>query len=378
MTETLRKRIRNRPTLPRLVDETKIQDILKWAAGGFAALVALLTFFGVKDGVLARVVHQNPIAAIAVLVLVGFGTLLTLAAPIADPKAQLLWAVALFVGMVILVTTELVTGNVSSPWADKLNGLRWAAIIITLALALACLVLRTTLSLGLGLAALAVTSTSAGLYAAAKVAILDDLAGGAVSVVGTFAQSEGALKLTVEATGQASYGPTRLAIAAADADGKPLASPGSAILLPDQAGVLKGSVTVFVPNSARSVVVLACHQSDASGPACTPSDEQVHLVVPGQPARLGAVLTTTAGGGLSYVVSGSGLQSLSAVVVEIGPPGAPPVFRSNVAPSIGGEVSLTGIVATTVPSQSLVVSARRCHLDGACDTAVELARYAPR
>lgn len=376
--EQFQERIRNRPKLPPVVDETKTQDVLKWAAGGFAALVALLAFFGVKEGVLARVVHQNSIAAVAVLVLVGFGALLALAAPLAKAEAQMPWAALLLVALLLLVFTEWVSGNVPNPLSQQLDGVKWIAIVITVLVAFCCLVFRTTLSLGFGLAVLAVCSTNSGLYAAAKVAILDDLAGGAVSVGATFTQSEHALTLTADATGQASYGPTRLAVRALDDDGKPLPSPGGATFLPDQAGVLKGSVSVIVPSAARTIVVLTCHQGDAGGPPCTPSDEQVHLVVPGPAARLGSVITATADGDLSYTVSGSGLQSLASVEVEVGPAGGPPISRSHATPSTGGELSVTGTVKIPTPAQPIIVSVRRCALDGACDAARELARYQSR
>ncbi|MGY1702772.1 hypothetical protein [Geodermatophilus sp. SYSU D00766] len=76
----------------------------KWAAGGFTALLTLLLFFGVKDGVLDQALRVNPLASLAVILFLGCGLLAALFAPAVDPRVRLkLWAALAAVGTMIVI-----------------------------------------------------------------------------------------------------------------------------------------------------------------------------------------------------------------------------------------------------------------------------------
>src|SRR4051812_22383697 len=56
-----------------IVDASKLADLTKWMATGFAALSAIATFFGIKDGNLDAVVRENPSETLYIACLVGAG-----------------------------------------------------------------------------------------------------------------------------------------------------------------------------------------------------------------------------------------------------------------------------------------------------------------
>jgi hypothetical protein len=88
-----------------LIDPTKLEGPLKWAAAGFTAIAAVLTFLGIKEGVLDQALRLNPAATLCVFLLIGFGVVAALFVPSVRATSRLrLWPVVLAIISMILIT----------------------------------------------------------------------------------------------------------------------------------------------------------------------------------------------------------------------------------------------------------------------------------
>lgn len=83
-----------------ILDVEKLETAFKWTAAGFSTLVAILLFFGIKEGVLDQALRLNPEATLCVFILLGLGVVAALFSPaVGTAVAVRVWAVmvAIFV-----------------------------------------------------------------------------------------------------------------------------------------------------------------------------------------------------------------------------------------------------------------------------------------
>lgn len=150
-------------------DPAGLGSAAKWASTGFATLTALLTFFGIKDGMLTRILAEEPTASLWALILVGAGVVLSLFG-IAVRKDVYLYSAWIFGGIIVMsACSAVLLKDVDE--ADITDAMLVASFAV-LAVGLFWSVLRAhTIALTAGILVLAVSATAHGLYAAAKIAV---------------------------------------------------------------------------------------------------------------------------------------------------------------------------------------------------------------
>lgn len=142
----------------------RIDDVAKWSARAFTAVAALLTFFGIREGILDRVLRGHAGQALAVFALLGLGVVASVLAPALNTTVRVHAAPPLVAVAVMGVLASNV-GDVHLGWWWFL----YAGIVALLVFVALARVLYVSV-VGLVLA-VAVASTSLGLYSAAAIAV---------------------------------------------------------------------------------------------------------------------------------------------------------------------------------------------------------------
>lgn len=152
-----------------IFDQDKLPKLADWSAGGFAALAALLTFFGVKDGLLTRILNEAPTESLWVLVTVGAGVVLA-AFALAVKATQYLkvWLVTVAVALVALVTSMLLKDFNESALPGMML---WVAVAVLVVFTLMAFFKRWTMPMAAALIVLATACTASGLYSATKISV---------------------------------------------------------------------------------------------------------------------------------------------------------------------------------------------------------------
>lgn len=151
------------------VDEQALPGLAKWMAGGFTFLSAILTFFGIKEGVLDRIVRTNARASLLVFCLIGLAVVAGAVAPVLARDWQIrAWVVVAAIAVLVLVV------GVSLPDLDGTSGgsgWTWAPPVVAVVVVAA--VARSRLYMPLIAAALVVgiACLGLGLYGAAKLSV---------------------------------------------------------------------------------------------------------------------------------------------------------------------------------------------------------------
>jgi len=357
------------------VNEGVSSDMLKWAAGGFTLLTGLLTFFGIKEGVLARVVHENQISAMGVLLLLGLGVLLGFAAPAMTGPKRVPVAWVLVVVTLLLWLTELLSKDMA---IEFLPVPLWQVKLLMTGVALAAFVVLVATGLRMpwsyAFAVVAVCSVSSGLYVAAKISIMDNGAPGTASVTATFDKAESPGLLTIKVAGSAIYTPVQLVVD----DGQSTSSDppfGSATFAPDRAGALEGSTAVLVPLNASTVVVSTCQVDEkTTDGSCATWTDQVRLQVPRSAKRVAASFSSSDGAALTYSVDGYDVPRDATFKIIV--TSSTPVMRSeaSVTAKPDGTFGITGTVKPT-KGQTWTVSGSFCDAAGVCASPKPLATH---
>jgi hypothetical protein len=149
----------------------KLSDLSKWAASGFALLASVLSFLGIKEGYLDRIIAESAQASVFVFTALGLGVLASLIAASTNPlwNVYAVWMIAAVLGLA--VTTYLAVPDIDGDNAP--TTLAWVGLGIGVALVIYAFANREywKLALPVALLLIAVTATSAGLYSAVKISV---------------------------------------------------------------------------------------------------------------------------------------------------------------------------------------------------------------
>lgn len=343
------------------LDEGALPGVLKVAAAGFTGLTGLLTFFGIKDGALDRLVRASAAETMAVFVLVGLGVVLALVAPVvkATMKVPLHWILAMALAVVLF--TGLVGGRdlmvgPSGQWLTLGGVVAVVAVVLTL---IHLAHRRHRVPWGVGLAILSLTLVSCGLYNAAKLTVLDKLDTVGASITANLTQADGQRSLTVNVSGKDVVTPVRVQVEGLGPDTHPVLSGHT--LTPDRTDSLAAEITVPVSGSTWTELrVVACQDEPTEGaPACRPTDVYAKFPLHRDPVVVGASLTLDAKAStVTYAVEATSVPRTSYLVVAVGQ-GKTPVGSGRKVPAADGTVTWTG--TTPVRSrQTWTVSVAVC------------------
>jgi hypothetical protein len=153
-----------------VVDDSKLPTLATWMAGAFTLLASLLTFFGIKEGLLDRILRTYPRQSLLIFCLIGLSVLAGVVAPVLRVGWRVRAVVVLF-GVGILATLVGLALPDFAPGSD-----RWfasVAVILSAALAGVLILLLWQAMIPVIAAALAVglASLAFGLYGAVKLSV---------------------------------------------------------------------------------------------------------------------------------------------------------------------------------------------------------------
>lgn len=294
-------------------DSSKITGLLQWVGGGFALLAGIATFFGIKDGVLARVVRVNPSATLAILILVGIGVILALTIPALDPERKApLWLVVLGAGVVVVATIiwspDLPAGiAVSLP---AYSGVAIGAILLALVLGLMAAPTK-TITWFVALVVIAVLSLGGGLYIAAKLSVLEKMRLESAAVVATISTKEGSHDVELYAAGSEVAGPVRVRVLGVRPNGGAEEAIGEQVLTPSRSGSLEAKTSIPIPGTDwLTIKVMTCQEWNVNQrDPCQPTTLQSSFEFSPQRYGLAATpLIAEDGKSITFKVEGSGFS----------------------------------------------------------------------
>lgn len=286
-------------------DPSKWTDLLTWLAGGFTLLAGVAAFFGMKDGVLARVVRLHPQATIAVFLFVGLAVVLALFAPALvpgrreadDPPDVPGWVLVTVIGALV-VSAVLVTPDL--PGVHRFIDSWWGTAGVVVAFVVLAAVVaawgpRHRIGTGWQSAAVvvAVVSLGCGLYTSVKLAVLEKVGLQGAVVVSQLSTADGRTSVTLKASGTEVAGPVRIRIVGWRHDGGDVVQLGEELLAPARSGAIEADVAVPVrPGPWTSLQVLTCQEwNTAGGTTCSPWHEQARFALAPTPGRIGGQLS---------------------------------------------------------------------------------------
>jgi hypothetical protein len=175
--------------------EQQLDDIAKWLAGGFALISGLLTFLGIKEGRLDRVLRNEPGAALAAFALIGLAVALGVVVP-GIPAGTKVRAgvVASLVGLGFVIAAATFP-NLGEPHP----AIRGAVIgsLVAATVVVAFFLWPVAVSLKAGSLIVGLILFSAGTYGAFKVSVATEIAKDRPSLTASFAVKDGVPVLTV-------------------------------------------------------------------------------------------------------------------------------------------------------------------------------------
>ena len=150
-------------------DQQKLPELAKWATGGFGALAALLTFFGVKDGLLTRILNEDATASLWALLMLGAGLVLSaFGLAIKSTTYVKVYLIALFTLLFAGFTSVFLKDFGESNWATILLGIVGIGLLLFVCVAF---VAKWVVPATAGLIVIASACTAMGLYSAAKISV---------------------------------------------------------------------------------------------------------------------------------------------------------------------------------------------------------------
>lgn len=244
----LRRRILPVSTAAKVFDDTGLTKMQGFVAAGFTTLIAVLTFFGVKDGVLQRVVQEEPRQSLLVFCLIGLGLLCGILAYAINNGVKIyLVSVPVAVAALGGLTLRLVKNLPHEGASDDV-----ALAVITvggtlLLVAMVSIAIGAKIPLSVAVLVVGVTATSMGLYGAAKVSVMSKLSVGEPRVAITAQDGDQPqLTLTVKAV---LLGNQKLSYKLVGHRANALFDLGSVVLTPDSLGEIDEAINFPVPAS---------------------------------------------------------------------------------------------------------------------------------
>lgn len=176
----------------------KLDAVAKWLAGAFVLLSTVLTFIGIKEGQLDRVLRNEPRGALFVFVLVGLAVVGGVVAPAVGPEKRIrLGLVVLALGVPLVVAGPFLPDLGDGP---GISG-RWAAFAIVVGLlivgGIAFFLGSLVTSLKAGTIAVALLLFAIGMYGAFKLSVTAKAAKDRPSITAAFVIKESKPMVTV-------------------------------------------------------------------------------------------------------------------------------------------------------------------------------------
>jgi hypothetical protein len=217
-------------------DDSKLISVATWSARGFTLLAAILTFFGITEGVLDHVLRSDPTAALWIFCLLGVGVVCSILAPAIKatkqlPTTFLLWAVA-SLGSLSLLLLPKVAGE-QGPRLTLLSFLLIGGVVLV-----GLFLILTSVSVVASLLVLGIAATSFGLYGTTKLAVLSKLGSAEPSITATITTEGAAEVLTVTARAAKAEGKRLTVVANARRVGHTSQLAGEVIFRPDGVGAI--------------------------------------------------------------------------------------------------------------------------------------------
>ena len=181
-------------------DPSKLDGITKFCAAGFTAAAALLTFFGIKDGYLDRVLSENAQAALWVFLLIGLGVVASLLAAAVSKDYQVASSLVVLV-IVLLGTLQRYMLPHLSSHNTLPTALLWGLVVAGAIVAYLGYLFDILVSLGAALVVVAVAATSMGLYGAVKLSVEARAQHGVLQVTAQLGGQSGAQTVDVGVKG---------------------------------------------------------------------------------------------------------------------------------------------------------------------------------
>lgn len=347
--------------IPAHADTDAVKGAAQWAAGGFTALTAILTFFGIQGGYLTELLQAQQTASMLIFCLIGLGLLCGLVAPLAVVRGSVLLVFVLLGVGVLTAVLGIPLDDFDEPKHRALviglavgAGVAWAAAVVW------AWRRRVEVTAVTALILTGVAATSLGLYGAAKLALIARTQGVPVQV--TASLEESGLKLVVK-TAIAPDEPKAVVVRALGLRDDAEIDIGQALVTPNGAGEVNETLTFPLGEAKWSgFVVRHCRAWDCA-------HSEAVLRIGGNPLPDGR------GGAGTVQPADNGMLQASATVWGV-PKGAVvevAVRRSvadglqvTVAPRGDGVAAWSGAVAGGPAGSTTVVSYRICRGEGDC------------
>lgn len=157
-----------------VIDESKLSGLATWMAGAFTLLAGILTFFGVKEGLLDRLLRTTPRPAILVFCLLGVAVFAGMVAPVLKVQGRIravvvLAGIGLLGGVVLLALPDIAPGE------DEWIGVALPLIVVSVGLAAGLLLWGAMIPLIAGALMVGLACLSFGLYGAVKLSVASKL-----------------------------------------------------------------------------------------------------------------------------------------------------------------------------------------------------------
>lgn len=361
----------------------KLGALMTWVGGGFTLLVGITTFFGIQEGVLARVVRTQPAPTLWVFILLGFSVVLALVVPaITSTTSAPWWLVVLVAGVIVVVSIAMAPDLPGPQPGPPLP----SPLMVGGAFLVAVLILlfgssRLAVSWSVALVILAVTSLGCGLYIVAKLSVLDKLRLESAAVVSAISTTDGRSRVEITAAGTELAGPVRVQVVGGFPGGDEDEVLGWQVLMPSRSGTLEAQASIPIPSTVSSIRVLTCQEFNTSQQkACDPTVQQAQFELELPQTGLGASMTTSEDGKqILFDLSGSGFQPGSYVSISAGPRGQEPHVTAQVRAGSDGALEWQGrapVVGPAVWQLSAAECSSDTRMERQCSATKELATLA--
>ncbi len=308
MVATVRSLAEDQENLPGLLDDAKLEGAAKWAAGAFGLLSALLGFFGVKEGVLDRLLRGYAPRVVYVFVLLGIGVVAALLGPAFRAERQVpVWWVCVAVDALGLGAFGMALGTERDGRLAAFGAVAFFLVLI------AAYRLRDMLMSVVGaVVTIAVISTGMGLYGATTLAVETKAGSDEPRVTATLADS--VLTVTVTA-GNVDQGRLRLFVRGGEGGTRPVELFEQA-LVPNGVGDVDATVKVPVVPSRWDLLLVSYCAANLNGRCDEDEVEVVRLAPEHGDVRVGAnvALGTKPG---EYVVTTRATNLAPDVAVDV-------------------------------------------------------------
>lgn len=334
-------------------EASKLGDLLKWVGGGFALLTGIATFFGIQQGVVARIVRIHPYPVLWVFILVGVAVVLALTVPAITSNTSVPWWLVVLLGGAVVVASVFLSPDLRGRQPDT----PWTWLVIV-AIGVTAAVLAfvknpsPTLSWSVALVIIAVTCLSCGLYIVTKLSVLEKMRLESAAVISSVSMSGGQSMVDISAAGTELAGPVRVRVVGQSTGEDEETVLGEQVLMPSRAGTLEAKVSIPIPGTLATVRVLSCPEWDTTQrKACDPTTQQALFELAPPQSGLSASLSTSEDGKQVLLeLSGSGFQPGSYLNVSAGPRGQEPQVTARVRAGTDGAITWKGqaLVASSV------------------------------